>query len=205
MQWLRMFTVALYLSVGTAYAANEFVDEIPYRGGIDWRLLSLENIDLFLFLAQEPLEIPSNVTSYIAQGWEFPLMPIIPRQLFLEEIFEFPNTTMWYVGLSGKRKGMTFVSYNPTQCMRQGPDVCRFVRFHEYGHLAREMPPYDWEDPLREANADCWAAEHADVEAVAASIQYFIWIGSTDMPGYGTGFEQAQRVIDAATTGECHW
>lgn len=91
------------------------------------------------------------------------------------------------------RRGRPVVAYNPAACARLGPEMCEFVRAHEYGHIALGHL-YDGTPGRRaEAEADCWAAKNASPAAVRAASNYFNrgYFGSRT---HGSGPQRARRV-----------
>ena len=93
------------------------------------------------------------------------------------------------------RFGRPVVLYNPAACEMLGPEMCEFVRAHEYGHIALGHVFDNTPDRVAEAEADCWAARNASPSAVRAASRYF----SSGMFGtsiHGSGPQRAQRVAN---------
>lgn len=96
------------------------------------------------------------------------------------------------------RFGRPLVLYNPAACEALGPEMCEFVRAHEYGHIALGHLYDGTPDAVAEAQADCWAAKNASPAAVQAASRYF----SSGMFGtsiHGSGPQRARRVASCGT------
>ena len=94
---------------------------------------------------------------------------------------------------STDRQGRPVVAFNPAACARLGPEMCEFVRAHEYGHIAMGHLYDGTPDRQAEAEADCWAAKNASPAAVRAAANYFNkgYFGSSI---HGSGPQRARRV-----------
>ena len=92
------------------------------------------------------------------------------------------------------RQGRPVVAYNPAACALLGPEMCEFIRAHEYGHIAMGHLYDGTPDRKAEAEADCWAAKHASPAAVRAAANYFNkgYFGSSI---HGSGPQRARRVV----------
>lgn len=96
------------------------------------------------------------------------------------------------------RFGRPTVLYNPAKCDLLGPEMCEFVRAHEYGHIALGHLYDGTPDRIAEAEADCWAAKNASPAAVRAASRYF----SNGMFGsniHGSGAQRARRVASCGS------
>lgn len=88
------------------------------------------------------------------------------------------------------------IIYNPNICVRIG-HACGFFRAHEYGHV---VLGHAYLDPaafpaVREASADCWAAQNGNPIEIFAAYQLFLAGGSSTIwQVYGNPIDRAQRV-----------
>lgn len=87
------------------------------------------------------------------------------------------------------------VLFNPALCRKAGPVLCRFYRYHEYGHLVlKHTQRHDLTRQEKEAQADRWAAQHAPLASVIAAYQYFS-NGQGGSPLHGSGQSRATRLM----------
>jgi hypothetical protein len=93
--------------------------------------------------------------------------------------------------------GNPIIIYNPILCRQVGFYLCEFYRMHEYGHIAMGHTIVPLFPNVKEAQADCWAAQNASRGAVQAAIQWFM-SGGGATPQHGSGPERAQRVMQCA-------
>ncbi len=88
------------------------------------------------------------------------------------------------------------IIYNPNACAQIGL-ACGFFRAHEYGHVAlghAYLHPAAF-PAVREASADCWAAQNGIPAEIFAAYRLFLAGGSsTNWPVYGNPVQRAQRV-----------
>jgi hypothetical protein len=90
---------------------------------------------------------------------------------------------------------------NVARCKEVGPNVCAFVRYHEYGHVRLHhasafYTSYVNGRALAEAEADCFAARNALLIQVKAAIAHFESppLATMDVGEHGTGKERAKRI-----------
>lgn len=84
------------------------------------------------------------------------------------------------------------VYYSPVRCAENLP-LCRFVLWHEFGHVQRG------DDDEREA--DCFAAKQADDAAVDAALCFFATTATPSNEGHGTSDQRHADIWDCATIG----
>ncbi len=92
------------------------------------------------------------------------------------------------------------IIYNPIFCQQIGL-ACGFFRAHEYGHVFLKhqfMNPWAY-SAVREAQADCWAAQNGVPAEIFAAVQLFLQGGSSpNWQIYGNPHQRAQRVRQCA-------
>ena len=121
------------------------------------------------------------------------------------QVPEIPRQGLGDIARAVMTPGGPVIFYDPMICAQMGALACRFFRAHEYGHivlghLGGVFPP------MAEMQADCFAATNAAPAEVQAGVQTFMAQGNGgDAAGHGTGFQRARRVVDMATSGNCHW
>jgi hypothetical protein len=90
--------------------------------------------------------------------------------------------------------GNPIIVYNPLLCQQAGVYLCEFYRMHEYGHIVLGHTIVPLFPNVKEAQADCWAAQNASPVAVQAALQWFMSGGGSTLQ-HGSGPERAQRVM----------
>lgn len=92
------------------------------------------------------------------------------------------------------------IYYNPIICNQVGPRVCGFFRTHEYGHVVLGHTLVPNFPPVREAQADCWAAGNGSPYDVLAAYEAFLYGGlsSQDWWTYGNPAQRAGRLRTCA-------
>jgi hypothetical protein len=90
---------------------------------------------------------------------------------------------------------------NVGRCKEVGPNICAFVRHHEYGHIRLNhasafYTSYVNGRALAEAEADCFAAKNALLVQVKAAIAHFEQppLDKLDVGEHGTGLQRAKRI-----------
>jgi len=90
---------------------------------------------------------------------------------------------------------------NVGRCKEVGPNICAFVRHHEYGHIrlnhaSAYYTSYVNGRALAEAEADCFAAKNALLVQVKAAIAHFEQppLDKLDVGEHGTGLQRAKRI-----------
>jgi hypothetical protein len=117
-----------------------------------------------------------------------------------------PNPSLPDIAVAMVVPGMgPVIVYNPFLC-QQNLLFCGFTKHHENGHIVPGHVIGSAFPAVAEVQADCYAAQNASQPEVAIAIQVFMAQGNGgDAMGHGTGFQRAQRIQDARTTGQCHW
>ena len=114
------------------------------------------------------------------------------------QVPEIPNTNLGDIAMvTLDNFGNPVIIYNPIICQQIGPYLCEFYKAHEYGHVNLGHAYTGQHPAVREAEADCWAAQNAPIPAVQAAIQWFSSGGGTSWH-HGTGLQRAQRVIQCS-------
>ena len=114
------------------------------------------------------------------------------------QVPEIPNPQLPDIAMvTTDRYGNPVIIYNPMLCQQAGQALCGFYRTHEYGHVAlghtiRQAWPWQ-----KEAEADCWAAQHASRSEVLAAYQWFSSGGGAS-PIHGSSWQRAAR-LEACT------
>jgi hypothetical protein len=87
------------------------------------------------------------------------------------------------------------IFYNPSLFFQAGPALCKFYRYHEYGHIVlRHNERDDLTAQQKEREADRWAAEHAPRLCVIAAYRFFT-SGGGSTPIHGNSQNRAARMV----------
>jgi len=88
------------------------------------------------------------------------------------------------------------IVYNPNTCAQIGL-ACGFFRAHEYGHVVlghAHLHPAAF-PAIREASADCWAAQNGNPIEIFAAYRLFLAGGSSkNWQVYGNPIDRARRL-----------
>jgi hypothetical protein len=110
------------------------------------------------------------------------------------QVPEIPDVNLPDIAMVRLWQGRPVIIFNPMICQQVGPALCEFYKAHEYGHINLGHA-FGGTHPMRaEAEADCWAAQHAPPFAIQAALQWFMAGGGTSYH-HGTGGQRAQRVM----------
>lgn len=126
-----------------------------------------------------------------------PLVALAPVEGLSAQVPEIPDYSLPDIAMvrPDPQYGAVII-YNPTTCQLMGP-ACGFFRSHEYGHVFlghQYLHPAAY-PALREAQADCWAAQNGNPREILAGVQLFLNGGSSsNWQVYGNPLQRAQRV-----------
>ncbi len=128
------------------------------------------------------------------------LMASPVSQIHAQVIQEIPvRGLLGVAAVRYNRAGEQTIQYNPRSCARLGPDLCQFIRAHEYGHVVLNHLGRGTPRRQAEYEADVWAARNVTPQSRAAAINFFD-SGRGGSFAHGTSWARSSRVVSAPIT-----